>query len=100
MLYLIHPSILIINVHLSIDKLDRTNYDTWASNIKLWLKNQVVSELVRGGDQFRRVQFDLCIESLFEQIFRQACPNDDDTLKEWFIRYSYLKMFSLERLPT
>ena len=29
-----------INVHLSIDKLDGTNYDTWASNIKLWLKSQ------------------------------------------------------------
>ena len=29
-----------VNVHLSIDKLDRINYDTWASNIKLWLKSQ------------------------------------------------------------
>jgi len=29
-----------VNVHLSIDKLDGTNYDTWASNIKLWLKSQ------------------------------------------------------------
>jgi len=28
------------NVHLSIDKLDETNYDTWASDIKLWLKSQ------------------------------------------------------------
>ena len=29
-----------VNVHLSIDKLDGTNYDTWASDIKLWLKSQ------------------------------------------------------------
>jgi len=29
-----------VNVHLSIDKLDETNYDTWASYIKLWLKSQ------------------------------------------------------------
>ena len=29
-----------VNVHLSIDKLDGTNYDTWLSNIKLWLKSQ------------------------------------------------------------
>jgi len=28
-----------VNVHLSIDKLDGTNYDTWALDIKLWLKN-------------------------------------------------------------
>jgi len=28
-----------VNVHLSIDKLDETNYDTWASDIKLWLKS-------------------------------------------------------------
>ena len=29
-----------VNVHLFIDKLDGTNYDTWASDIKLWLKSQ------------------------------------------------------------
>ena len=29
-----------VNVHLSIDKYDGTNYDTWASDIKLWLKSQ------------------------------------------------------------
>jgi len=29
-----------VNIHLSIDKLDGTNYNTWASNIKLWLKSQ------------------------------------------------------------
>ena len=29
-----------VNVHISIDKLDGTNYDTWASDIKLWLKSQ------------------------------------------------------------
>nr|KYP72342.1 Retrovirus-related Pol polyprotein from transposon TNT 1-94 [Cajanus cajan] len=29
-----------VNVPLSIDKLDGTNYDTWASDIKLWLKGQ------------------------------------------------------------
>lgn len=36
------PSIYInyVNVKLSIDKLDRCNYDTWASNIKLYHKSQ------------------------------------------------------------
>ena len=29
-----------VNVHLSIDKLDGKNYDTWASDIRLWLKSQ------------------------------------------------------------
>jgi len=29
-----------VNVHLSITKLDDTNYDTWVSDIKLWLKTQ------------------------------------------------------------
>jgi len=29
-----------VNVHLSIDKLDGTNYETWVSYIKLWLKSQ------------------------------------------------------------
>jgi len=29
-----------VNAHLSIDKLDGTNYDTWALYIKLWLKSQ------------------------------------------------------------
>jgi len=29
-----------VNIHLSIDKLDGTNYDTCASDIKLWLKSR------------------------------------------------------------
>ena len=29
-----------VNVHLSIDKLNGKNYDTWASDIRLWLKSQ------------------------------------------------------------
>jgi len=29
-----------VNVHLSIDKFDGTNYDIWALDIKLWLKSQ------------------------------------------------------------
>jgi len=29
-----------VNVHLSIDKLDGTNYDTGSLDIKLWLKSQ------------------------------------------------------------
>jgi len=28
-----------VNVHLSVDKLDGTNYDTWTSDIRLWLKS-------------------------------------------------------------
>jgi len=29
-----------VNVHMSTNKLDGTNYDTWASDIRLWLKSQ------------------------------------------------------------
>jgi len=29
-----------VNGYLTIDKLDDTNYETWKSDIKLWLKNQ------------------------------------------------------------
>jgi len=29
-----------VNVHLLIDKLDDTNYATWALDVKLWLKRQ------------------------------------------------------------
>jgi len=29
-----------VNIYPTIDKLDGTNYDTWASDIKLWLKSQ------------------------------------------------------------
>jgi len=39
-----------VNVHLSIKKLDKTNYDTWASDIKLWLKSQgYVDHLTRSN---------------------------------------------------
>jgi len=39
-----------VNIHLLIDKLDGTNYDTWASNIKLWLKSQgYVDHLTKCG---------------------------------------------------
>jgi len=34
-----------INVHLSFGKLNGTNYDTWASNMKLWLKGQNYADL-------------------------------------------------------
>jgi len=30
-----------VNVHLSIEKLDRTNYDAWTLDIKLWLNSQL-----------------------------------------------------------
>jgi len=40
-----------VNVHLSIDKLDGTNYDTWASDIRLWLKSQgYVDQLTTSVD--------------------------------------------------
>jgi len=39
-----------VNVHLSIDKLDGTNYDTWASDITLWLKCQrYIDHLTKCG---------------------------------------------------
>jgi len=39
-----------VNVHLFIYKLDGTNYDTWTSDIKLWLKSQgYVDHLTKCG---------------------------------------------------
>jgi len=29
-----------VNIHLSIDKFDGINYETWTSDFKLWLKSQ------------------------------------------------------------
>ena len=72
-----------VNVHLSIDKLDGTNYDTWASDIKLWLKSQgyvdhlthptlAENEVVRWS----KIDAQLCIvikstiHSSLKQIFR------------------------------
>jgi len=71
-----------VNVLLSIDKLDGTNYDTWASDIKLWLKSQgYVDHLTRPNvtenEICRRSKIDaqLCIvikstiHSSLKQIF-------------------------------
>ncbi|XP_068480796.1 uncharacterized protein [Phaseolus vulgaris] len=69
-----------VNVHLSINKLDGTNYDTWASDIKLWLKSQgYVDHLTLAENEvFRWLKIDaqLCIvikstiHSSLKQIFR------------------------------
>jgi len=74
-----------VNVHLFINKLDGTNYDTWTSNIKLWFKSQVhVDHLTKCSvdvDEnkiFRGLKIDaqLCIvikstiHSSLKQIFR------------------------------
>ena len=58
------------NVHLSIDKLDGTNYDTWALDIKLWLKSQgYVDHLTKCGvdvdenevSRWLKIETQLCI---------------------------------------
>ena len=71
-----------VNVHLSFDKLDGTNYDTWASDIKLWLKNGYVDHLthpnVAENEVCRWLKIDaqLCIvikftiHSSLKQFFR------------------------------
>jgi len=72
-----------VNVHLSIDKLDGTNYDTWASDIKLWLKSQgYVDHLTCSNvaenevSRWLKVDAQLCIvtkstiHSSLKQIFR------------------------------
>ena len=71
-----------VNVHFSIDKLDGTNYDTWASDIKLWLKSQgyvdhLTHPLVVENEVSRWLKIDaqLCIvikstiDSSLKQIF-------------------------------
>jgi len=57
-----------VNVHLSIDKSDGINYDTWVSDIKLWLKrHSYVDHLTRPrvaeDEVFRWLKIDaqLCI---------------------------------------
>jgi len=72
-----------VNVHISIDKLDGTNYDTWASNNKLWLKSQgyvdhLTHPTIAENEVFRLLKIDaqLCIvikstiHSSLKQIFR------------------------------
>ena len=72
-----------VNVHLSIDKLDGTNYETWASDIKLWLKRQgyvdhLTHPTVTENEVSRWLKIDaqLCIviestiHSSLKQIFR------------------------------
>jgi len=53
-----------VNVHLSSDKLDGTNYNTWALDIKLWLKSQgYVDHLTRPNVAKNELKIDaqLCI---------------------------------------
>jgi len=72
-----------VNVHLSIEKLDGTNYDTWASDIKLWLKSQgYVDHLTHPTvvenevSRWLKINAQLCIvikstiQSSLKQIFR------------------------------
>jgi len=71
------------NVHLSINKLNGTNYDTWTSYIKLWLKIQgYVDHLTRPNvvenevSHWLKIDAQLCIvikftiQSSLKQIFR------------------------------
>ena len=71
-----------VNVHISIDKLDGTNYDTWASYIKLWLKSQgyvdhLTHPTLAENEVFRwlKIEAQLCIgikstiHSSLKQIF-------------------------------
>jgi len=74
-----------VNVHMSIDKLDGTNYDTWASDIRLWLKSQgYVDHLTTSTatvpknevSRWSKIDAQLCmvlkstIHSSLKQIFR------------------------------
>ena len=72
-----------VNVHLSIDKLDETNYYTWALDIKLWLQSQgyvdhLTHPTLAENEVFRWLKIDvqLCIvikstiHSSLKQIFR------------------------------
>jgi len=72
-----------VNVHLFIDKLDGTNYDTWTSNIKLCLKSQgyvdhLTHPTVAENEVSRWLKIDaqlciviqLTIHSSLKQIFR------------------------------
>ncbi|XP_052737011.1 uncharacterized protein LOC128197982 [Vigna angularis] len=74
-----------VNVHLSIDKLDGTNYATWASDIKLWLKSQgyldhltqnVTTAPIDDTSRWMKIDAQLCIvikstiHSSLKQMFR------------------------------
>ena len=73
-----------VNVHLSIDKLYGKNYDTWASDIRLWLKSQgyvnhlttsVANVSENGVSRWLKIDAQLCmvlkstIHSSLKQIF-------------------------------
>ncbi|KOM41612.1 hypothetical protein LR48_Vigan04g181000 [Vigna angularis] len=74
-----------VNVHLSIDKLDDTNYATWASDIKHWLKSQgyvdiltqnVTTATIDDTSCWMKIDAHLCIvikstiHSSLKQMFR------------------------------
>ena len=66
-----------VNVHLSIDKLNGTNYDTWSSDIRLWLKSQGYSDVAENEvSHWSKIDAQLCIilkltiHSSLKQIFR------------------------------
>jgi len=74
-----------VNVHLYIDKLDGTNYVTWASDIKLWLKSQgyedhltqsVTTVAADEASRWTKIDAQLCIvikstiTSSLKQMFR------------------------------
>ena len=72
-----------MSIFISIDKLDGTNYNTWASDIKLWLKSQCyVDHLTRPNvvenevSRWLKIDAQLCIvikstiHSFLKQFFR------------------------------
>jgi len=81
-----------VNVHLSIEKLDGTNYDTWASDIKLWLKrqgyvNHLTHPTLAENEVFRRLKIDaqLCvvIKSTIHSSLKQFFCTYETCSKVW-----------------
>ena len=81
-----------INVHLSIDKLDGTNYDTWAPDIKLWHKSQgyvdhLTHHTVAENEVFRWLKIDaqLCIviKSTIHSSLKQIFHTYETCSKVW-----------------
>jgi len=83
-----------VNVYLSIDKLNETNYDTWASGIKLWINSQgYVDHLTKYGvdvdenDIFCWLKIDaqLCIiiKSIIHSSLKQFFRSYEMCSKAW-----------------
>ena len=91
-----------VNVHLSIDKLDGTDYDTWTLDIELWLKSQCyVDHLTRPNlaenevSRWLKIDAQLCIviKSTIHSFLKQFFRTYETCLKQNYYTPMILNVF-------